>query len=512
MRTLKARRFGALIAGGAVVASGLVVASGAPVHAAEANLPTATAVAWLEAQLTDADVFGADASSVTKTIDFASGLVRTGADDALLARVVSGIDAHIGDYVGTSGDTETASRVAKAAGFYTQAADPHDVAGLDLITRLEAVIGEDGGLEVTSGGWAYDDYFNQPAAVVALSEAGSEAAGPARQFLLDGQCADGGWGYVDTSTDPAGCYADSDTTSMAILGLLPQVADDAVATAVAAGVAYLVDQQAADGSFGESFYTPYNSNSTGLAAQALQAAGADEAASAAAIWVRSLQLTGSACDVALAAEAGMIAYSDAALAGDLEEGLADRSAAISSSAQAFPALAFAPSASGSLTVSAPRWVKANSTVAVLATGLAPGERGCASLAGKRAVAVGDASGRALVSISVPAGTRNYKAGLRSVPRSAVTTPVTALAPKTLTVTRAKARVAPRRFQTARIVGLVPGERAVIRYGTRIVRTGVANANGAFAATFRVGRVKGIKRIHGQGQFTTRRGTVTFRVR
>ncbi|GAA4803497.1 hypothetical protein ACFQ0K_12065 [Nocardioides caeni] len=516
MSSINLRRLGAVVAGGAVVASGLVAAGPTgSAHALVLNAPTVAAVDWLEAQLTEDDVFGTEASNVTATIDFGVGLARSGADGDVLARIVDGVDGALATYVGSSGDLAKSARVAKAAAFYALAGESLTRGEIDLQDRLETVVGDDGGLD---NDWGGDDYFNQSAAVLALDAVGSEETNAATEFLLAGQCAtDGGWGYLDTFTDPGNpaCVADADTTAVALLGLVSQNDDEDVAAAIAEGVAYLEGQQAADGSFGETFFTPFNTNSTGLAGWALSEAGTTEsaadAAEAAAVWVRRHQLTGLACDGAAVAEAGMLSYSDQALTDELGSGVTDRARAISATAQAFPVLLLAPAATGDVTIKAPRWVKAGTSVTVRAAGLAPGERDCVVLAGGNGAAVGDADGNGSASIAVPPTTRNYKAALRTVGGANLTTPVTALAPKVLTVLRGTSRVAAGGQQAVRITGLVPGEKATIRYGKVVVGTGVANANGAFRVTFAVGRAKGTKTVTGRGLFNTRRGAVTFRV-
>ncbi len=509
----RARRAAALLAGGALVASGLALSGPAPVaRAAEGDAPTAAAANWLEAQLNDAHIFGTDVSSVTATIDFGIGLARSGADATLLTDVIAGIDGVVSEYIGTEGDTAKSGRVAKAAVFYALAANPKDVGAehLDLITRLEGDV-EPSGRLIPSFGDA--DYFGQASAVLALDLAASSEAGPATDFLIAGQCdsgaAAGGWGYFDTFSDPVACVPDVDTTSLAIAALAGQVDPDAQ-DAVSRGVTWLLTQQAANGSLGKNDYLPYNANSTGLAAWALSEAGADGAAAKAATWLRAHQLTGLFCDRSLVAEAGMIAYSDEALSSDLSAGLGNRNEAISATAQAFPSLAFVPAPTSALAIKAPAFVKAGTPVTLTSTGLAAGERGCASIAGKSVTVVGVSQPRSAV--AMPKGTKAYTAALRTADGALVTTRVVALAPKTLPVARRSFLVRRGGYQVVRVTGLVRGEYVAVRYGTRLIATGKASSLGTFNVRFNVGRAKGLKTVAVRGQFDTRRGSLTFRVR
>lgn len=517
--TALVRRAAATLTGTALLAAGLAAASTAPTQAAvPASAATASALAWLEGQLGDDDLLGTAASpNVATTLDLGIGLVRTGADADLLTRVRGGIDARLAATVKTSGDLTTSGVTAKAAQFYALAGQtPAALPGETLVQRVEAVVDGTGQLigrynDFTTGDPVdYPDSFNQPSAVVALAKGGSAEAPAAIARLIDSQCADGGFG-LDPFTDPskpAVCASEVDTTAASIQALkeAPGVtgADDDIADATA----WLLSQQAADGSFKTAFTAP-NTNSTGLAAVALDLVGQDAAAAKAAAWVRRHQLTGFTCDQALSAETGAITYTDEALASDLTGGLGSRSEITLATAQAFPALTIAPASGRTLSLSAPRFVKAGSTVALAVDGLAPGERGCAAVAGRSAAVVGVQAPTAR--IAVPAGTRSYTAVVK-VPGVTRYATVTALAPKTLRLLVRSATVTRGGTQTVRVTGLVPGERVVARYGTTVVGTGVANASGYARFTFAVGRSAGAKSVVARGQFDTRRGSVGFRVR
>lgn len=525
------RRLSATLAA-SVVASGLsvgLVGLVGPVAPARAAVPasqaTSSTVTWLADELGDDNLLGTPASpDVTATLDLGLGLARTGADPALLARVRQGVDAALAGYLGEPGDRTRASRVAKAAGFYTAAGVDISLVGGEpsLLQRLEQVVRDtDGGLDSTYLDGAnevpYEDLFNQSAAVAALIGPDDNAGEPysaegqqALTYLLTYRCAGAGWGFHADGTDPASaCTSDVDTTSLAIAALKPITGDERIAPAVAQAATWLKSQQGADGSFGKSDFLPYNSNSTGLAAVALAAAGETSAATKAAAWVRSHQLTGFACDRALQAETGAITYSDEALASDLADGLGSRSEITLATAQAFPALALAPAATGDLAVTAPRFVPAGSRVPLTVAGLAPGERGCVTLNGAASAVVGRTAPS--TTLAVPAGTKGYTVAVQ-VPGDRALASVVALAPKTLPLIRRSATVARGGSQTVRVTGLVAGEKVTVRYGSTIVGTGTATSEGIYRVTFAVGRAAGAKSVVARGQFENRRGSIGFTVR
>lgn len=503
-------RAGALLAGGALVASGLTLAGPTPgAHAADVPSPEAkAAVTWLKAQLTDAGVLGVDASSVSATLDLGTGLARTGVDAGLLTQVTTGIDGVLADFIGTEGDTSRSGRVAKAAAFYAEAANPKDAGTghVDLIARLEGVVEPSGRLTPS---WGDADYFGQSSAVLALEIAGSGETQAATDFLIAGQCENGGWGYFDTSTTPATCVPDVDTTSLAVAALASQEAT-ASQTAVDKGTAWLLSQQAADGSLGLSDFLPYNSNSTGLAAWALGEAGETAAAAKAAAWVASRQLTKLAgCTSVLDPEAGAIAYDATAIAdarADREIAAADRPTWVLASAQALAGLAYLSNPVAGRVYGPTGYVRAGTTVTVRSTGLRAGQPAClAGFGNARAIA-----GPGYAKVTLPAATGNRVLALRWT-GGGVTTTIKTLGAKTFRPKVRSTRVKRGRLQVVTVTGLAPAERFTVRYAGRAIRTATATSTGVARVSFRVGRVKGLKSVVVLGQFSNRRGTTTFRV-
>ena len=96
----------------------------------------------------------------------------------------------------------------------------------------------------------------------------------------------------------------------------------AAKAAVKKAVAWLVDNQGADGSFGGgTSHRAANTNSTGLAGWALAEAGKASRPRRAAVWVRTYQVgRANPCSGSLAKDVGAIAYDLDALRGGVEEG------------------------------------------------------------------------------------------------------------------------------------------------------------------------------------------------
>lgn len=507
-----ARRASCTLLTGAVAAGlcGVVTAPTAQAEPDPANNPSVLAVAaWLDGQFdenntfTFLDFFGNPFSDLGTSIDLGLGLIDAGVAPATLDRVKAGVDAAIEEYVGAEPDAAKAGQAAKAAHFYKSLGVSTTVGGIDLIQRVEDLVDGTGQLG------SFPNVYSQVWAVPALEAAGSSEAAAATDFLIDQQCVGAAWGYGSGDT----CTSDVDATAWTVLALLPQY-DDVdpqgadVRAAVDAGVTWLKEQQLADGGFGA---FGANTNSTALAAWALDEAGADVEARKAGVWVRSRQIAGYSCDRALSNDDGAVAYDDDAITNGLADGITEdtRGQWIIASAQAIPALLRAPAPTGVTGLKAPRFVKAGSTVTLTTTGLATGQRGCVSLAGNGGTVIGGS--KPSIALKVPAGTKAYTAVATSPTTGQAKAPVTALAPKTLTVLRRSAIVRPGGQQVVRVTGLVRGERVLVRYGTKVIN-GVANSSGEFRTSFAVGRVKGLKTVVSRGQFDTRRGSVTFRVR
>ncbi len=167
--------------------------------------------------------------------------------------------------------------------------DPSDFGGRDLVADLLAREQASGRYADASAFGDFSNGITQALAVIALARVTSGGASTAAiDYLVAQQCADGGFNSV---LEVAPCAGEVDTTGISVQAL--DVAGRAAPLADAAS--FLLAQQAADGSFAApGFGTPPvitpNSNSTGLAAQALSTLGEDSAAEAAVSWLLDRQV------------------------------------------------------------------------------------------------------------------------------------------------------------------------------------------------------------------------------
>jgi len=210
--------------------------------------------------------------------------------------------------------------------------DPSDFAGYDLRAETLALIqgpsgDQPGRLSDVGTGFDSSNMFGQSLAVIGLAHTGG-APDPAVDFLLDQQCRPG-WFRVfseDGSTcDQAGNRPDADATAMAVQALMAARASGVAGLdrPVQRALDSLVRAQRPDGSFGGGASTPgANTNTTGLAAQALLAGGRAEEARTAQRWIVSMQLSrAQVAGTPAAGEHGAIAYDAAGRRLSLRQGI-----------------------------------------------------------------------------------------------------------------------------------------------------------------------------------------------
>ncbi|NGN92473.1 terpene cyclase/mutase family protein [Nocardioides sp. KC13] len=191
----------------------------------------------------------------------------------------------------------------------------------------------------------YSNTIGQSYAVWALSNAESKEAAGAAEFLAGQQCEEG-WFRVTFTADPAAAdqtcdgdpkaTPDADATAFALIAL-SSVSSPEAEKAVKAGVEWLKETQAEDGSFKAATGNVANSNTTGLAGWAFGRAGETDAAEKAASWVAEHVVT-------CGDDAGAVAYDDAALTEGNTKGLTKESEGMYrlAAAQALPSLVFLP--------------------------------------------------------------------------------------------------------------------------------------------------------------------------
>jgi hypothetical protein len=278
--------------------------------------PAQAAAGWLATQLVDGE-------RIEVTFDFGEG-PQTFADQGLTADVVFALaaagvaashvedatdwlESQVGAYTGTAWGDVYAGSVGKlllvAAVTDRSATDFGDADLVALLEDREQATGRYS--DQTDGDWT--NTITQSLGVLGLHRTPDAAPSSEAVDYLAGQLCDGG-GFPG-QLDPETCTGDIDATGFAVQALLPFAdTDAAIADTVETAVAWLVDVQADDGSFGGT-ESPANANSTGLAAAALRAAGASTATDAARGFLLALQ------DDCAAPEPGAIRF-DAADAGD----------------------------------------------------------------------------------------------------------------------------------------------------------------------------------------------------
>jgi hypothetical protein len=344
-------------------------------------------------------------------------------------------------------------------------------------------------------------------------------------FLLEQQCADGyfrlSFTTSKTATDQtcdggtaAQSAPDTDVTALFVITMQQFAGDPEIASALGNAQDWLEGQQHADGSFGGGPSTEAaNANSTGLAGWALALRGNEDAAAKAAAWVRAHQITNvGACTPYDSADLGAIAYDNAArnaLRGSkIDETTEDQFRRATS--QALPVLQWAPSASGTESVSAPTgYLKGGSTVTVGVTGAAPGAAVCATVTGGNEVlGWAGSTGKASLRLALPARTGAKTIRVAGPDGSLGNATVHILGAKRLPVTLKKT-VRKGHQQKVVVKGLAVREPVQVRIGAKH-KAGKARPNGTFVATFTMRKVGKAKAVV-YGAFANRKAVKTFRV-
>jgi hypothetical protein len=281
------------------------------------------------------------------TLDFATTLEEVGGHDDVVTQILDAmqdpreIEGYLsfydekknGQYAGA-----TAKLVHTVVSADREVADYRD----DLLDDLDAMVarsGPEAGRAKDTGGTDYSNAISQAFVVRALAISETEEPLPdAVGFLLQQQCEEGwfresmsaGKGGEHTCDD--GAAADStpsvDATAHALQALL-EVGDrlegalgEDAAAAVESAAAWLEQAQASDGGHSVSGAAdePGNANSTGLAVEALAAAGRDDAAAEGARWLLDHTIGSSG---PLAKDAGAVPFDDQALAKARRNGIKD---------------------------------------------------------------------------------------------------------------------------------------------------------------------------------------------
>lgn len=262
------------------------------------------------------------------TIDALVALEATGADPVTSRQVSDAVAANVRSYNSYEDwDPGSEARIGGATAKILYAAvisgaDPADFGGFDMRAEtLDLVAGPDEGAHegrIRDRGTSSDNSntFGQSLGVLGLARSGGVPQETV-DFLIRQQCSEGGFRLspdqfgtpAPTCDEAESAVLDPDSTGMAVQALLA-AADDGAGDAEEAaelGADWLEEIQREDGSFGGSGPTAAsNTNSTGLAAQALAASGRQAAADDAAAWILTHQITSSSG--AASTDAGAIAY------------------------------------------------------------------------------------------------------------------------------------------------------------------------------------------------------------
>ncbi len=247
------------------------------------------------------------------TIDGIIALSAVGTQQAQADASLAYLASHLSDYIGADGEVYAGPLAKSLLAVVVAGGDPTAFGGHDLVAELRA-------LETTKGRFsdqsAFGDFSNtigQSLAVIGLARAGQGVNVGSVELLLSRQCADGGFsGSLDKAD---GCTSDPDATAFAVQALLAAGGStycngdtESLATrAAAAAVAGLDRLEAIQGPSGgfTSADGAVNTNTTGVAAQALTAGGRTTAAADAVAFIKGLQYT----DTTKPALLGGIAFS-----------------------------------------------------------------------------------------------------------------------------------------------------------------------------------------------------------
>ncbi len=320
-----------------LIGTGIRAGAAAPVPAPEAG----QAIDWLAAQLSanggsmpgftpGSSEWGVTADAVLAFVAAgrASDPAATDATDHLAANATA-FTTWVTDDGFTVRDAGTTAKIVLTLRSMGRAAS---AGGVDLEAALRSLmetVGDQAGRfsdQVPEPSWNASNGFAQALAMLGLALTPDGIPPAAVSFLLHQQCPSGGFRLTYSST--SGCTtdaaADTDATALSLAALLAAPRTPTVTTALRAGTTWLLSRQAADGSFGGTGPTAAaNTNSTGLIAQYLRAAGETAAADRAAAWiVGCCQLsTANSTGSPAAGHAGAIAYDPSAFATGVLDGI-----------------------------------------------------------------------------------------------------------------------------------------------------------------------------------------------
>jgi len=254
------------------------------------------AAAWEATQLSSGRIRNVqfDFTDWGLTVDTYFALVAADNRPRQARTVIRTVSATVRKYVSFDGDFFAGAVAKTLLARRVAGLDPSiEGASLDLRRKLQNLVAPSGRAK-DSGDSDFSNTIGQSFAVLALARSGGV---PPRvvDYLAKQQCRSGGFRLDMRDQRCRRGPVEVDATAYALQALVRARAQgrELPRGAVRDAAAFLLGRQSDNGSFGGSGPTAGpNTNSTGLAAQALDAVGRDKAAANAARWIAGLQLTG----------------------------------------------------------------------------------------------------------------------------------------------------------------------------------------------------------------------------
>jgi hypothetical protein len=281
---------------GCVAAPALAATAGAPAKPQAAS-------GWLGRQMVKASHFVTVYGGVTypaqgETIDAILAFAATKTANDYGARAIGWLEQPtvLSNYIGTGTESYAGATAKTALAAEVRGINPAKFGKVNLIARLDKLLAKSGRYSDHSAYGDYSNAFSQSLAIIALSRDGGAPATAVR-FLMSSECKNGGYPLNFAQKT---CVSDTDSTAVDVQALL--AANERLAAA--RGASYLAHVQKSNGGLDATGGTSPDANTTGLAGEALAAAGLKLQASLAAKFLTSLQLGCSAPS----ARRGAIAY------------------------------------------------------------------------------------------------------------------------------------------------------------------------------------------------------------
>ncbi|HEY1914759.1 MAG TPA: hypothetical protein VGH27_04210 [Streptosporangiaceae bacterium] len=262
----------------------------APASAATTTNPGRVASGWLARQMTNRNHFTVTYDGVTYpdqglTIDAIFAFASTKTADNYASRALTWLARPyiMSNYIGNGTTSAYAGATANLMlAVEVRGGNPASFGGVNLETRLAGLLTASGRYSDVSKYGDNSNALSQSLAIIGTSRLGGAPAS-AVSFLAGSECANGGFPiYFAQST----CVSDPDATGMAVQALLA-AGDSAAADR---GLNWLGRVQQANGGFATTPKGNPNTNSTGLAGEALAAGNWSAQAAVAKSWLLSMQV------------------------------------------------------------------------------------------------------------------------------------------------------------------------------------------------------------------------------